>query len=86
MRLPIAQQGEEIARSNIRLLNCWLGIAPGEKLGTRFCIDCEYITTCEKMFTMFAGSRAWRPAQLARKLIRDFDIESEYIISDRKKE
>lgn len=79
IKYPIAQQVEGVARANVRLLNCWLGIASGEKIGVKFCVGCEYITVCKSMFLMLGGSRNWHPAQLARKVFRDFGIDSEYV-------
>jgi hypothetical protein len=78
-RLPIALQGEQIATENARLLNCWIGIAATETLGTRFCVGCEYLPTCQKMYLLFAGSRRLHPAHLARKVLAMFGIESEYV-------
>ena len=79
--LPIAWQpgSRELAKRNIRLLNCWLGIATREHIGTTFCTDCEYLSSCTALYIWFAERRRMHPASLARKVIRVFEIDSEYM-------
>ena len=71
-----------MAHDNVRLLNCWLGIGVSEFLGRKFCVDCEFLSTCEEMYVIFAGKRRMHPAYLARKLLRMFEIDSEYLDQD----
>lgn len=77
--LPIASQARSIAVSNSNLLNCWLGIATKESLGTYFCVGCENLKSCNNIYNLFAGSRRMHPAGLARKILTTFDIASDYL-------
>jgi len=79
--LPIAEQQEakELAERNLRLLNCWLGIATREEIGNTFCVECEHLNQCKNLYLFFAGSRMMHPASLARNILNRFDIPSDYL-------
>jgi len=78
--LPIAfQQAAQIfAARNIRFINCWLGIATKEVIGSTFCVECEYLGKCLELYKFFDGSAELHPAARARDIIKRFNIESDY--------
>ena len=79
--LPIALQEEAraIAIANVRLINCWIGIATKENIGSTFCVDCEYLATCRSLYRIFDGTAKLHPAARAREILRRFGIDSEYL-------
>ena len=79
--LPISeqQQARKIAIKNVRLLNCWLGIATREDLGNTFCSKCKYLGTCRGMYKLFDGAMGMHPSSRARTVMKKFGIESEYL-------
>lgn len=79
--LPIAEQdaSREIATNSVRLLNCWLGIATKEKIGTTFCIECDYLGDCKVLYTILDRAEKLHPAARAREVLTRFNIESEYL-------
>ena len=81
--LPIMYQMGDIARSNIRFLNCWTGIANKERLDDNlFCTTCKYNKDCIKLYHLFEGLEDMHPAFLARLLCKIHEIESEYMRKD----
>jgi len=80
--LPLASQGEFLARENTRLLNCWLGIRYSDNLGEVFCDGCEYLEQCNGLYRFFSGARRRHPAALARKILTAFEIESDYLTKE----
>jgi hypothetical protein len=78
--LPIVEQepSRAIVEENLRLINCWLGIAMKENIGTTFCADCEYLPICERLYNYFDSRASMHPAFRARRILRSFGIESDY--------
>lgn len=79
--LPLAEQeyAVNLARENVRLLNCWLGIATREDLGNTFCVDCEFLPVCKRMYRLFDGAAGMHPSSRARMVMNKFGIESDYL-------
>lgn len=79
--LPIAEQQEAIdmARENVRLLNCWLGISTREDLGNTFCVGCEFLDVCKRMYRLHGGADGIHPSALAKTVMEKHDIRSEYL-------
>lgn len=79
--LPIIEQepSRRIAEENARLLNCWLGIAKKENLGSTFCEDCEYLQVCKSLYSYFDSRAVLHPSARARRVLESFDIDSDYL-------
>lgn len=79
--LPIAEQekSRQIAIANLRLLNCWLGIATKETIGNTFCVDCEYLRDCKTLYRYFDGTSGIHPSARARIVMSVHNIESDYL-------
>ena len=77
--MPVVSQSGDIVRRNLRLLNCWLGIATREHIGATFCVECEYIEDCKNLYFLLSDNRQLHPASLARRTMNKFSIESEYL-------
>jgi hypothetical protein len=85
--LPIREQAASgnIAEDNIRLLNCWLGIATRDHIGKTFCIDCEFLEACKTLYFYLDGTVRMHPAARARRIMRKYDLGSEYLDEYEKK-
>ena len=82
MHIPIADQrgARNIAIKKLRLLNCWLGVATKEQIGTTFCVECEYLQECKSLYRFFnTGADIMHPASLSRIILTKFMIDSEYL-------
>lgn len=79
--LPISEQQHavELARENVRLLNCWLGISTKEDLGNTFCVGCEFLNTCKRLYRLLDGRAGVHPSARARITMEKFGISSEYL-------
>lgn len=79
--LPIAEQEQAriIATESLRLLNCWLGVATKESIGSTFCVDCEFLQTCKWLYWFFDKDTGLHPAARARKVIKMYGLDSEYL-------
>lgn len=79
--LPISEQSvaKDLAIKHQRLIECWIGIATKEEIGSAFCADCYYLPTCKKLYFLFAGTRKIHPATLSKNIMRKFGIPSDFL-------